>query len=196
VRRVFNAVVVGLCDTDTSEYLGGAVAVSFDVSAPAPIGETGRRITLPLFTQEQARELGPMYRNGTVQLIIETEPPRDSVKWIVTDGNDPDICDDGEFGVEVNGTPYLYYKYTEPGPSPDAKYRPIAGREFGETIRRSAAPPIVNGRPSCCEMASNIGPSASRSPGGFPGWVLKIEGMYIKNCPYCGARLPELPEKP
>jgi hypothetical protein len=61
------------------------------------------------------------------------------VKWIVTEDNDPDICADGEFGVEVGGKPYLYYKHSTTGPSgPDVKYREIEKREFGETINKNS----------------------------------------------------------
>lgn len=72
----------------------------------------------------------------------------DQVYWIVTEGNDPDVCADGEFGVEVNGVPYLYYKWPDPNPSDgsvcpqtgvkfcEIKYRRIHKREFGEVIRR------------------------------------------------------------
>ena len=59
------------------------------------------------------------------------------VKWIVTEGNDPELCADGEFGVEVGGKPYFYYKHSTTGPSsPDLKYREIEKHEFGETINR------------------------------------------------------------
>lgn len=72
----------------------------------------------------------------------------DKVVWIVTEGNDPDVCGDGEFGVEVNGIPYLYYKWPDATPSDGStcpltgvqfakvKYRPIYKREFGDVIRR------------------------------------------------------------
>jgi hypothetical protein len=60
------------------------------------------------------------------------------VFWIVTEGNDRDICADGEFGVEIGGKAYLYYKYSSTGPSsPEVKYRRIEKREFGEVIRKS-----------------------------------------------------------
>lgn len=65
----------------------------------------------------------------------EEDEPVD-VTWIVTEGNDPNICADGEFGVLVNGKAYLYYKYASPGVSEGVKYRPINKREFGEVIRR------------------------------------------------------------
>lgn len=70
----------------------------------------------------------------------------DQVFWIVTEGNDPDVCADGEFGVEVNGVPYLYYKWAKPdpddgtGPGPKVQYRRIHKREFGEVIRRPGDP--------------------------------------------------------
>jgi len=60
----------------------------------------------------------------------------DEVTWIVTDGNNPIICADGEFGVLVNGKAYLYYKHASPNPSVGVKYRFINKREFGEVIRR------------------------------------------------------------
>lgn len=59
------------------------------------------------------------------------------VEWIVTDGNDPAICADGEFGVSIDGVAYLYYKWPSPEPvSADVKFRVIHKREFGEVIRR------------------------------------------------------------
>jgi hypothetical protein len=66
----------------------------------------------------------------------EMGPPHE-VRWIITEGNDPEICDDGEFGVLINGVPYLYYKHPDPAPcGPDVKYRVINKREFGEVIRK------------------------------------------------------------
>jgi len=60
-----------------------------------------------------------------------------SVFWIVTEGNHPDVTDDGEFGVEVAGVPYFYYKHRDAEPShPDVKYRRIEKYEFGSVIRR------------------------------------------------------------
>ena len=60
-----------------------------------------------------------------------------NVQWIVTEGNDPNICGDGEFGVLVDGIAYLYYKWPDPGPcDPQVKFRIIHKREFGEVIRR------------------------------------------------------------
>lgn len=58
----------------------------------------------------------------------------DTVRWIVTDGNDPTDCANGEFGVEVNGKAYIYYKWPIAYTS-DVGYRQIHEREFGETIR-------------------------------------------------------------
>lgn len=58
------------------------------------------------------------------------------VTWIVTDGNEPDVCANGEFGVLVDGRPYVYYKGPTQAPSDKIKFRPINKREFGEVIRR------------------------------------------------------------
>ena len=59
------------------------------------------------------------------------------VKWIVTEGNNEEICADGEFGVSINGIPFLYYKWPNPDPSSaDVHFRPITKREFGETLMR------------------------------------------------------------
>ncbi|MBD3404350.1 hypothetical protein GF420_15780 [candidate division GN15 bacterium] len=60
----------------------------------------------------------------------------DKVYFIVTDNNDENFCANGEFGVEVNGIPYIYYKDSEPIPAPDGiQYRRVEKREFGEVIR-------------------------------------------------------------
>ncbi len=73
---------------------------------------------------------------------------RDEVFWIVSEGNDPAIMANGEFGVEVNGVPYFYYKDAEAMPCdgllcgvPETnvtavKYRRVHKREFGEVIAR------------------------------------------------------------
>ena len=55
------------------------------------------------------------------------------VYWIVSEGNE---VEDGEFGVEIDGVPYFYYKWPDASPSPTVKYRRINKREFGEVIRR------------------------------------------------------------
>ncbi len=70
----------------------------------------------------------------------DTVPVVPVVKWIVTDGNDPNVCADGELGVEVNGAAYLYHKRSLTlACDSDVKYRPINKREFGEVIRRPGA---------------------------------------------------------
>ena len=62
---------------------------------------------------------------------------KEEVAWIITDGNDPNVCGNGEFGVEVGGKAYLYYKWPTTGPTIcDVKYRRIEKREFGEVIRK------------------------------------------------------------
>lgn len=58
---------------------------------------------------------------------------RPSVFWIVSEGNEEG---NGEFGVEINGVPYFYYKYSEASTSNSVKYRRIEKREFGEVIRK------------------------------------------------------------
>ena len=65
---------------------------------------------------------------------------KDSVTWIVTFGNDPEEYDNGEFGVLVNGIPYIYYKDKDPIASPDVKFREIEKREFGEVIKSPLFP--------------------------------------------------------
>jgi len=66
-----------------------------------------------------------------------TDTEKKTVYWVVTEGNDPDITDDGEFGVEVDGVAFFYYKWPDATPaSPNVKYRRIDKREFGEVIRR------------------------------------------------------------
>lgn len=67
-----------------------------------------------------------------------------AVHWIVTDGNDPNICGDGEFGVAIGGVAYLYYKHASPEPcGDDVRWRVINKREFGEVIRRPGELPAV-----------------------------------------------------
>src|SRR5574343_1969343 len=49
------------------------------------------------------------------------------VYWIVSEGNE---VEDGEFGVEIDGVPYFYYKWPDASPSPTVKYRRVNKREF------------------------------------------------------------------
>lgn len=58
---------------------------------------------------------------------------RPSVYWIISEGNEDG--DNGEFGVEIDGVPFFYYKWPDAGPSEGTKYRRIEKREFGEVIR-------------------------------------------------------------
>ena len=70
------------------------------------------------------------------------------VYWIVSEGNDPERMSDGDFGVEVDGVPYFYYKDPDASPSPGARYRRVHKREFGEVIRLETVHPakVVDGK--------------------------------------------------
>lgn len=69
--------------------------------------------------------------------VVVTKPKEPKVFWVVTEGNDPNVMDDGELGVEIDGVAYFYYKWPDPSPAaPQVKYRQISKREFGEVIRR------------------------------------------------------------
>jgi hypothetical protein len=63
--------------------------------------------------------------------LIKRGPPH-QVRWIVSEGNE---SGNGEFGVEVDGVAYFYYKWPDPHPDRGTKYREINKREFGEVIR-------------------------------------------------------------
>lgn len=61
----------------------------------------------------------------------------DRVTWIVTEGNDPEICGDGEFGVKIGEKIFLYYKDDHSTPSSaDVSYRPVERYEFGTVIKK------------------------------------------------------------
>lgn len=77
-----------------------------------------------------------MKTGDPIAQAIATGHQEPKVKWIITDGNEVDNCEDGEFGVEINGVPYFYYKYPVPDPSNPSSvtYREIEKREFGDTI--------------------------------------------------------------
>lgn len=65
----------------------------------------------------------------------KVEPP--VVRWVVTEGNNPTVVDDGELGVSINGAVYLYYKWAEPSAAgSEVNVREVHKREFGEVIRR------------------------------------------------------------
>ena len=137
VKRTFKGTVVAINPTETSGYAGGVYAVNLHV-APSEMGE------VDLDTVFHARrdivgELGLLVgKHNAVSITVSTDSESadagDTVRWIITDGNDPNHCADGEFGVEVNGKAYIYYKYSDATTS-DAAYRQIRKREFGETIR-------------------------------------------------------------
>ena len=67
------ATVVGISETDTSGYGGGAHAVTFDIGGPAPMGLVPRKVTMPLFGADHTRELGALYaRPSAVRVTFET----------------------------------------------------------------------------------------------------------------------------
>ncbi len=73
MRASFLATVLGITETDTPGYTGGAHAVAFYVTGKAPIGEAYRKVTLPLFDAGQARELATVYHNSdAVRITVET----------------------------------------------------------------------------------------------------------------------------
>ncbi len=105
-------------------------------TTPTTFGRPKERLSLVLREQVASRQRDLF---GALELYEAMAPEgddSDDVTWIITDGNDPDICADGEFGVLVNGKAYLYYKHTSPGVSEGVRYRPVNKREFGEVIRR------------------------------------------------------------
>lgn len=73
MKKTFGATVVGMSQTDTSGFATGAHSVSFDILAQAPLGQVPRRVELPLFSVEEARELGALYRNnGAISVTVQT----------------------------------------------------------------------------------------------------------------------------
>lgn len=175
MKKSFSAVVVGIQDTDTSEYAHGAVAIILDVmNAPAPMGSTQRRLTLPLLTREEARELGARYRNGLVRLTIDTETaPPDEQPAADT------------ISLEIRDTM---------GPLRRIALD-VAMGDVEETWKRLTnsldAPPLVDGRPSCCAEASTYEASLWNEG---THWAITgpIRRITIAFCPFCGARLPAI----
>jgi len=102
-----------------------------------------------LFREDLQTEMSFSYRGG--MYVFRTREERIQfglglragmqalhVRWIVTEGNEPNIAENGAFGVEVNEQPYFYYKHSRPDVGhPSIKYREINKREFGETLRRN-----------------------------------------------------------
>jgi hypothetical protein len=95
------------------------------------------------FTAHVRRDLGDVVQVNLGDENIEalTEVPSTFLRaipevwWIVSEGND-NGDGDGEFGVEIDGIPFFYYKWPDGSPSSAVKYRRINKREFGEVIRK------------------------------------------------------------
>lgn len=105
-------------------------------TTPTTFGRPRERLSLVLKEQVASRQRDLADALELYEAMAPEGGGSDDVTWIVTEGNDPNVCSDGEFGVLVNGNAYLYYKYASPDASEGVKHRPIEKREFGEVIRR------------------------------------------------------------
>lgn len=144
MRASFLATVRGVSETDTSGFCGGAHAVEFYITGKAPVGEAHRKVTLPLFDAEQARELAAVYhKSGAVRITVE---------------------------LAEGGTILI--------PIPKSEKKPI--------------PPIVDGRPSCCEAARHDRMlwSDVDAEGVFFG--TPEDNREVHFCPFCGTPIPEV----
>lgn len=78
MKRTFDATVVSVTPTDTSGFMSGAHSVTFDVLAQSPLGGVTRRVELPLFSVEEAREFGTLYQKHAEMRITFQTGERDS----------------------------------------------------------------------------------------------------------------------
>lgn len=83
MKRQFTATVVGISPTTTSDFNGGAHTVTMALDAQGPCAPISKNVELPLFSVEDARVLGPLYRvHHAVLVTFETsEAPEPEKVW-------------------------------------------------------------------------------------------------------------------
>ena len=73
MRRQFTATVVGVSPATTSDFNGGAHTVTVALDGQGPCAPISKSVELPLFSAEEARALGALYRiHHAVRVTFET----------------------------------------------------------------------------------------------------------------------------
>ncbi len=205
MRRQFTATVVGVSPTTTSGNCGGAHAVTMTLDGHGSCAPMPTNIELPLFNAEEARTLGSLYRiHHAVRVTFETPGVPDVSEEKADNRRRPQEDDRTEPARPCPTAGFIQvgvFNGIECSCPATSEYDPPCPRHgvvgIGVTPRDVLAPapvpPMVNGRPSCCErMRDNsvVFPTVH-------GWCISCkddspnEDIDISFCPFCGAKLPE-----
>jgi len=155
MKKTFSATVVGIAQTDTSGFAAGAHSVSFDILAQSPLGQSPRCVELPLFSVDDARELGALYRNnGAVKITIQAGEPREEAAPAADDSNK---AHDALRMQIARAVELLQSAVSGRMPSVGAcrcVCADLVSAADAVFDGFGVPTPIVNGKPSCCEAGT------------------------------------------
>lgn len=189
MKLTLKATVRAINPTESSCFVNGVQ----DVTLQADDGKRTANLVFPLASHEHTRELGALYwKQHAVTITIEAGEPeedaslsaenerlRATVQKLTKDYQAAQERVKGD-ALEIDGLRAIAM----------ARFNRIA--ELEAASRTVLAPPLVHGRPSCCENArcntriDHRGGAWSIS--GLDGYTVAI----CVFCPYCGAKLPEV----
>lgn len=193
MKRQFTATVMGISPTATSGFSGGAHTVTMSLDRQDPCAPTSKSVDLPIFGAEDARVLGSLYRvHRAVLVTFETVDAPGAIGEPV-DNARPREGDRMEPKNSCAATGFIQVGIFN-GDDPGARSAPpgVPAAAQGQVGATWLAPPMVNGRPSCCDSAAGTRLLAAT----HGCWTIGTESMLMRDdarfCPFCGAKLPEV----
>lgn len=192
MRIIFPATIVGLTRDENDMYTASIVA---KVQVPSFVAPNERRFRLPLFSKEQARYIRAVVGDADgvrVDVLIGADAECASRKPHDTRcmGNDKEALSTAASLALEREAMDAHTELDRLGVSRGDGHGLVTRFTLANRITILAQrPPLVNGRPSCCEAAINS--EALQMSSSARKWMLSpYEEAFW--CPFCRARLPEI----